>query len=370
MLRKFKVSNFKGFETTFELDLTETNGYTFNPECVKEGVVNGALIYGPNGVGKSNLAFALFDIIEHLTDKERLEVGYSNYLNGYSSSKVATFYYEFWLNNQVVSYEYKKSDYRTIVAERLCIGGKECVLFNRADGSEPQVELEGTETLKTDITNPELSLLKYIKSNARLEPNEINRTFDTLFEYVNRMLFFRTLNTNLYMGLNEGNHNTLTTIIELGKVADFEGFLNEAGVECKLDVVESLDQKELVFAFGERRIPFQVAASTGTRTLALFYFWYLTICQSKVSLLLIDEFDAFYHHQISELIVRRLKESGVQFILTTHNTSIMSNELLRPDCYFIMTKNAIKPLSKLTRKELREAHNLEKMYKAHAFNIE
>ena len=59
---------------------------------------------------------------------------------------------------------------------------------------------------------------------------------------------------------------------------------------------------------------------------------------------------------------------GVPFILTTHNTSIMSNEILRPDCYFIMKNDSIKPLSKTTMKELREAHNLEKMYKAGVFN--
>lgn len=46
----------------------------------------------------------------------------------------------------------------------------------------------------------------------------------------------------------------------------------------------------------------------------------------------------------------------------------MSNELLRPDCYFIVQNNQIKNLSSLTTKELRMAHNLGKMYKAGAFD--
>ena len=83
----------------------------------------------------------------------------------------------------------------------------------------------------------------------------------------------------------------------------------------------------------------------------------------------IDEFDAFYHHELSRLIVEELKKLDIQFILTTHNTSIMTNVLLRPDCYFVMNKNEIKSLSKSTDKELREAHNLEKMYKAGSFNV-
>ena len=47
----------------------------------------------------------------------------------------------------------------------------------------------------------------------------------------------------------------------------------------------------------------------------------------------------------------------------------MSNDLLRPDCYFLMYKDSIKSLAKNTTKELREAHNIEKMYKAGSFDV-
>ena len=56
-------------------------------------------------------------------------------------------------------------------------------------------------------------------------------------------------------------------------------------------------------------------------------------------------------------------------MLTTHNTSIITNDLLRPDCYFLMSKHSIRSLSKSTSKELREAHNIEKMYKAGSFDV-
>ena len=58
----------------------------------------------------------------------------------------------------------------------------------------------------------------------------------------------------------------------------------------------------------------------------------------------------------------------LQIFTTTHNTYLMSNDLLRPDCYFILKNNKIKAISDLTEKELRQAHNLQKMYKAGAFN--
>lgn len=371
MLRKFKVSNFKCFNENFEFDLTGTSGYEFNKECVKNGIVNSALIYGHNGVGKSNLALAIFDIIEHLTDKNRDETAYQNYLNAYNKSKCAEFYYEFFIDSKIITYEYKKTDYKSIVYERFTIGGEELVLFDRNVGSNFTVNFKGAETLKTEINNSELSVLKYIKSNTELENNPVNEIFNHFFEFINKMLFFRSLQQDrIYMRLMDGSKNIIEDIIEKGNEKDFEAFLNEAGVECELEVVEELDKKTLVFNFNGKMLSFINIMSTGTSALTLFYYWFQTIKEeSKVSFLFIDEFDAFYHHELSALIVKKLKETGVQFVLTTHNTSILSNDLLRPDCYFLMNKNIIKSLSKCTQKELREAHNLEKMYKANAFHI-
>lgn len=89
----------------------------------------------------------------------------------------------------------------------------------------------------------------------------------------------------------------------------------------------------------------------------------------KASFVFIDEFDAFYHYELSEAVQKRLRGmTGVQIFTTTHNTDLMNNDLLRPDCYFLLENNGIKAISELTEKELRQAHNLQKMYKAGAFN--
>lgn len=369
MLKKFKVSNFKCFEKDFELDLTDVNGYEFNKPSIKNGIINNAIIYGHNGVGKSNLALAIFDIIEHLTDKQRNESVYKNYLNAYNRADVAEFYYEFLINSKIVVYEYKKTDYKTIVYERFQIDDNELVFFDRTKSSNATIRFKGAETLKTDIDNHELSILKYIKNNTELESNDVNKTFISFFTFIERMLYFRSLRDSTYLGLDVGSRNIFEDIIVKDNVRDFETFLNTAGIACKLSIVKDLDKNTIVFDFNDKYLSFNEAASTGTQALTLFYFWFQRIKENaKVSFLFIDEFDAFYHHSLSALIVEKLKETGVQFILTTHNTSIMSNDLLRPDCYFIMTKKQVRSLSKSTPKELREAHNIEKMYKAGSFD--
>jgi AAA15 family ATPase/GTPase len=371
MLTKFKISNFKSFNKDFVFDLKETNGYTFNSECIKNGIVNCALVYGHNGVGKSNLALAIFDIIEHLTDRNPNDNEYSVYLNAYNDSETADFHYEFLINSCKVVYEYKKTDHKTIVSEKFSINDEEFASLDRSNNNNAIIRFKGAETLKTEISNSSLSLLKYIKNNSELDKDNNNEVFNEFFKFIEGMLFFRSLQTNYYLGIEVGQKRVAEDIIEKNNVEDLERFLNEAGIECNLKVIELDDKKTFAFNFDGKTIPFYSIASQGTRALVMFYFWFQRIKEkSKVSFLFIDEFDAFYHHDLSALIVKELKKTGVQFVLTTHNTSIITNDLLRPDCYFLMNKNVIRSLSKSTPKELREAHNIEKMYKAGSFNVE
>jgi len=332
--------------------------------------VNHAIVYGRNGVGKSNLGLAMFDIVRHLTDKQRDESQYENYLNGFNDSLTAEFQYEFLIDSHVVSYNYLKNDFSTIASEKFTINGKVLAEIDRRITDEAVIRFKGAETLHRNLTNGNLSLLKYIKNNAQLEDNKESKVLYKFLDFIDKMLFFKSLDYNMYLGLEVGNKHIYNDIIEKDNIYDLERFLNTAGIDCKLTLEGSLADNWLVFDFNKGSTPFHLAASTGTKALTLFYFWLQRISkQSTVSFVFIDEFDAFYHHELSKLIVEELKKTGVQFILTTHNTSIISNDLLRPDCYFLMNKNSIKSLAKSTPKELREAHNIEKMYKAGSFHV-
>lgn len=369
MLAKICVSNFKGFDKELVFDLQDINAYGFHAECIRNGVVNNALVYGYNGAGKSNLGLALFDIVAHLTDKQKDDSLYTYYLNAKNPSELAAFRYEFKFNSSLVIYEYRKSDYKTLVYERFSIDGIEYAHFDRNSNKEAIINFKGAENLKKTLTNPSLSILKYIKSNSELDKNEINDCFNCFYDFVESMLFFRSLQKNTYLGLEIGGRELSSDIIENGNVEDFERFLNDAGVKCKLIVVKESEKDVLAVDFNGKYIAFQHIASSGTLSLWLFYFWFQRLREKKVSFLFIDEFDAFYHHELSALIVKKLKELNIQFVLTSHNTSIITNDLLRPDCYFLLKDGVIRSLSKSTSKELREAHNIEKMYKAGSFNV-
>ncbi|MBD0402928.1 ATP/GTP-binding protein [Flammeovirga sp. EKP202] len=371
MLKKISVSNFKGFKDEFVFDLGETNGYSFNQEAVINGIVNNAIVYGANGVGKSNLGLAIFDLISHLTDLEGGNTQYVNYKNAYDVNGLVSFKFEYDFDGQIVLYNYSKRSREEIVKEEFFISDKRVAYLEKTtEKTLVEIDLKGTETLNKDLSNNNISLLKYIKNNAILIDDFEKEVFYRFFNFIEGMLYYRsTLNDN-YLGLVSGNISLDDDIIENGYLKDFEVFLNKVGIECKLDTVTVAGKKEIVMNFEHKQVRFFNIASSGTIALTLFYFWYHRIKNSdKVKFIFIDEFDAFYHQKLAKLIVEILKKTGVQFVLTTHNTSIMTNDLLRPDCYFIMDNKQIKSLANLTNKELREAHNIEKMYKANSFNI-
>jgi AAA15 family ATPase/GTPase len=369
MLAKIEVTNFKSFNDNFIFDLNDTSSFNFNPECIKNKIVNKAIIYGQNGCGKSNLGFAIFDLVSHLTDKQTREEYYQNYLNADSSEKIATFKFTFKFDDNIVEYSYTKTEYKMLKSEKLTINGNIFASIDKVKSNIFETFAKGAETLNRDMKDSNISIISYILKNTVLEDTDTNKIFKKFIDFVNKMLYFRTLDNKLHMGLEQSIGSVQKDIIERGNLLDFESFLNSVGVKCKLKERKVDNFTLICFEFKNKDINFIDIASSGTTSLALFYFWYQRLKEeNKVSFLFIDEFDAYYHHTLSRVVIERLREvTNTQVIVTTHNTSIISNDLLRPDCYFLMYPDKIKSLAKSTQKELREAHNIEKMYRAGSF---
>ena len=271
------------------------------------------------------------------------------------------------MQNLNIIYRYSKNDVNTIKSESLLIDGKEVIFFDflTRDGF---TELEGSDTLNASIRSQSpISRIKYVNNNSILTDNAQNQVFKKFMDFVDHMLLFYSLDSRGYEGFTNGNESVAEGIVNSGKVQDFQEFLKENGIDYDLYACEVDGRKAIYCHFDNKDADFFKIASTGTRSLALFYYWYIRM--EKASFVFIDEFDAFYHFELSASVQEHLKQiSGVQIFTTTHNTDLMSNDLLRPDSYFLLKNNSIKAISDLTEKELRQAHNLQKMYKAGAFN--
>jgi hypothetical protein len=185
--------------------------------------------------------------------------------------------------------------------------------------------------------------------------------------FVDRMLMFFSLDQNGYQGLIVGHGDATQSIIQAGKLEDFKRFLSGQGLDYDLIAADVNGGQRLYCRYNGTEVPFMSVASTGTRSLTFFYHWY--IMMSEASLVFIDEFDAFYHFELAERIVSMIRDlEGPQVFLTTHNTDLMSNDLLRPDAYFYLRNGSMDSLDRISEKELRSAHNLQKMFKAGSFD--
>lgn len=366
MLKKFEVSEYRGFEKPIVFDLTARE-YEFNKTITKDGLVNKAIIYGKNNIGKSNLGLAIFDLVFHLTDFNSNElVKRPDYQNANKINAIPKFTYIFQFDDDIVRYEYRKVNVSNLLKEDLYLNDKHVLSFDYFNRKNNFVEKELVNNLQINLPDNRLSIIKYIYKNT---PTDKNSPIYKLVNFVEHMLWYRSLSEgNTYIGFTNNSFVLTEKIYELNKLDDFVKFLQENNINYKLEWEEINGKHELMVVFDNGiKKRFLNIISTGTSTLLLFYAWSIAAFDD-ISLLFVDEFDAFLHFESASSIVKRLnKNRSFQTILTSHNTYLMQNSLTRPDCCFIMTDNRIASLYNSTDKDIREAHNLEKMYVNGAF---
>ena len=366
MLSKFIVKNFKGFDELV-LDFSASN-YLFNQNLVNNGLVKKAIVYGKNGIGKSSLGIALFDIVSHLTDKEKMPLLYTqNYKNLNNVEENVQFTYIFKFENDIVQYFYEKSNQDYLIKESLKINDKLIIDYDYFNPLNQFVDKSVIGNLNISLVDNKLSVLKYIYRNT---PTNSIPMITKMLQFCENMLWYRSLSDgNNYAGFTNGGASLEEKLYESGKIVEFQQFLkkNELNYDLQFESVNGNHELYAYFNNRKNKAKFTSIASTGTMALFLFYIWEITAF-NKISFLFIDEFDAFLHYEASEEVVKLLNGTNFQTILTTHNTDLMTNKLTRPDCCYIMTRNKISNLSKATTRELREGHNLEKLYKSGEFS--
>lgn len=350
MLKKFTVSNYKNFKDEISLDFSKIGEYSFNVDCLSI-----RLIYGRNATGKTNFGRALLDIKILLYGMQS-----SGLINEDGAAK---FKYEFKFGNDEVVYKYSRFSNTELCDEELYINGE--AIF-KCDFKNSKFDFQGLSIISAETVNTNryvnkdemdneyvLPFLRWLINNTAFSDDSV---LIQLFEYVRKMGMITVGNDLLY-----SNRNFLENLKNPVYLHNFEDFLNLMGIECKLVLQELPDgQVELYFAH-KKLVPFYSTASSGTLALTSLY----QKIVSNLSLIYLDDFAAFYHYEIAEKLISFIKNKypECQFIMTSHNTNLMTNKIMRPDCLFILSsKGTLTALCDATERELREGHNLEKMY--------
>lgn len=357
MLKKFTVSNYKNFKDEISLDFSKIGEYSFNMDCLSM-----RLIYGRNATGKTNFGRALIDIKILLYGMFRNDEN-SVLINADSQKDTAKFIFEFQFGSDEVIYKYSRFENRNLCDEELYINGE--AIF-KCDFKNSKFYFQGLSIISAETVNTNrylnkdemdneyvLPLLRWLINNTAFSDDSV---LIQLSKYVRKMDMITVGNDLLY-----SNRNFFEDLKNPIYLQSFEDFLNLMGIECKLVLQELPDgQVELYFSH-KKLVPFYRTVSSGTLALTSLYQKIVSNC----SLIYIDDFAAFYHYEMAEKLISffKTKYPKCQLIMTSHNTNLMTNKIMRPDCLFILSsRGTLTALCDATERELREGHNLEKMY--------
>lgn len=366
MLKRFTVDGYRNFPVPVTFDFSASRDYQFAVNNVRLGIVTTALLIGRNASGKSNFGASLFDItlgfskqLDFSDQEDRL------YLNADCGRGTARFTYDFEFDGREIRYRYEKIAPRAWLHESLAIDG-ECIFdFNNYKGvfEEKHLDRIGADGVNFEFSDSSLSLLAYITSSL---PTDVLGVLAELRHFVSRMRLIRMDDVRI-KGIE--TRRVIDRIIREDKVAHFQSFIRDFGIDENLVVVKEPDGTPvLYFDHPMRYIPFVEACSSGTRTLVKL-FSELELKESA-SFLFIDEFDAFCHFEMAESLLKFFaSKTSCQILCSTHNTSLVKNGVMRPDCvYQISVKDGIRTLADSTERELRLGNNIEKLLRAGEFD--
>ena len=377
MLRFFSVKNYRQFREELVFDFTNTRDYQFSPKCVKDGLVNKAIIYGKNAVGKTSLMAAMQDIYFTTLGRAAGNADYPFRNADSDDDETIQFHYSFVLDGVIVDYQYEKTDYSHVVSEKLSFDDTVIFEYSRKKGFYcfDHVDVIGAEQLKwasfqnmsIDGADTELmgtlTALRFAYSNTATDEGSLLKK---LIAFITRMRFSISTNTPM---VYHSMKSMLNELMNSGAdaVRKFEAFLNDFGVTCKLTVLKEADGKKNLYFDHKTPLAFLENMSSGTMLLTKFYMQFM-LSKPRPSFIFVDEFDAYYHFELSEKIVKLLEEKfDCQVVLTTHNTNLLSNSIMRPDCFLILHDGKLTPICDATTRELRQGHNLEKLYMSGEF---
>ena len=347
MLIKYSVENFKSIKNKIQLNLEATSISELQESIIeKEGdsYLPLAVIYGPNGGGKSNI----IESLSVLCNKIVLPVRYSieSDYNKYINAKMTPFLfneeninkpikYEITFSNKIGEYEYNVSfKNNKVLHEKLVIfkysTNRQSLLYER-DYNKVKV---GDEFIKINIfksisesISEEIPILSLLGITSK--KNEI--VFD-IFDWFIKGIVIK----------NYGNPFLDSQLPEYEVEDDkqlFLEFLKELSIDIKDYLVKKEDDKMSVYTKHningyEATISYRDESSGTKKIFSLVP----RVLESLLngSTLIVDEIDAKIHPLILKHIIemyndKKSNKYGAQLIFTSHDMVTMNNELLRRD---------------------------------------
>jgi len=377
MMLNFKVKNFRSIKDEVVLDLQATTDKTLKEQSVfevgKTALLKSTAIYGPNASGKSNIlkAFVVFRMMileSQLRSNIPTDLPNEYFkLSSETENNPSFFEMEFLLEDEIFIYGFE-IDKKKICAEWLKQVKGNKILFKREKQeieSNKNYFQEATVVLKKQTTEKVLFLSILSSSNGEISKKIIQLIQKT--NYISGTQRGDTLNFSFGQFLN--NSQMAEKMKEFILKADF-GVVDIKASEKMILAKEARNIpdkfKEFLFKedskIAERNLKFLhkkydlngkeaekepldffAEESEGTQQMfALSAPFIDTLENGKI--LFIDEIDASLHPLLCQYLIsifnsKEKNQKNAQLIFTTHDTSLLNEDLLRRDQIYFTDKN-------------------------------
>lgn len=400
MIIEFSVENFRSFKDKVTLNMDSSSSKKIPQNLINldggNNLLKSAVIYGANSAGKSNLIKAI-DFMKgmvmnshtfNVNSKIPFVVPFK--LSKGSQKKPSKFELIFHCGGK--TYRYGFSCNSTKVFEEYLFETskkKEKLVFSRSDSKKFEFGIDAEKQKLYQSQTIDNTL--YISRATQLGYDKTKIIYDYFSENI-------IVNMNLnHVDVSNWIDYTLAKMKEDSKFKDkILDILKKAdfgGIENVLIKTQRVPVKKVTFSFSNVNPDFQSTdgfddiykvqtmhrtddgnivyldlndESEGTRK-ALFILGPLLNIMDENKVLFIDELDSSLHPEITRMIVKlfnsKNNKSG-QLIFTTHDTTLLDNELFRKDQVYFCSKepNSFTTLSSLLDYDIRQDIDFERAY--------
>lgn len=401
MLIQVNVQNFKSFNELNSLNLIASNKLRKQKERLYESdtisLLKSTVIYGSNASGKSNFVEVLRYMKKCVMNQEIPIESYNWYCRNHEDNKekISSFSVQLLLNEDCYEYGFDAIlNTQTIKDEWIVDLNKKKILYQRNNDGKP---LNGLNLGREDRMRMEIYLDDFLHNDKSLFLTEMNRNKsfdkDSELSVYHRIYnwFVKDLNVVLPdMPLTKFSYyydeSTLSNIkkivrsfdtgiedIEIKNMSE-EQLQNKIGISLYKDVINELKKnvqkqgqelnlsmrskkeffnitmndnydleiKTLCFKHGQSMLDFEFCEeSDGTKR--VFDFLDILLNKNQNSVYVIDEMERSLHpnlfNRFIELLNEYQKQSNIQVIFTTHESSIMKQDLFRRDQIWFIERN-------------------------------
>lgn len=401
MLIQVNVQNFKSFNESNSLNMIASNKLRTQKDKLYESVdialLKSAVIYGANASGKSNFVEVLRFMKECVINQELPIESYNWYCRNHEDNreKISSFSVQLLLDGDCYEYGFDAIlNTQTIKDEWIENLNKKKILYQRNNEGKP---LNGLNLGKEDRMRMEIYLDDFLHNDKSLFLTEMNRNKsfdkDSGLSVYHRIYnwFAKDLNV-LFPDMplkkfayyyDESTLNNIKKIvrsfdtciedIEIKNMSE-EQLQNKIGISLYKDVINELKKnvhkkkqelnlsmrskkeffnitmndnydleiKTLCFKHGKSMLDFEFCEeSDGIKR--VFDFLDILLNKNQNSVYVIDEMERSLHpnlfNRFIELLNEYQKQSNIQVIFTTHESSIMKQDLFRRDQIWFIERN-------------------------------